>query len=52
MGCAFAISPPVFESVDLHQKFLVVDFVINLRRLELSGVECYRVQALLLILLR
>jgi len=33
----------MFECIDDREKFLVMDFVIDLRRLELPGVEGYRV---------
>jgi len=41
--CSFAVPAPVFEGVDDCQKFLVVDFVVDFRWLELSGVEGDRV---------
>ena len=40
---AFVGSSPMFECIDDREKFLVMDFVIDLRRLELPGVEGYRV---------
>jgi hypothetical protein len=46
---AFAVSSSVFESIDDGKKFLVVDFIVDLRRLELPGVEGDWVQAILVI---
>jgi len=43
VGRAFAVSLPMFECIDDCEEFLVLDFVIDLRRLELPGVEGYRV---------
>jgi len=41
--CSFAVPAPVFEGIDDRQKFLVVDFVVDFRWLELPGVESNRV---------
>ena len=42
--CPFTVSAPVLKCVDDGQKFLVVDIIVDLRRLELSGVERHWVQ--------
>ena len=39
VDCSFAISSPVFERVNYCQDFLIVDFVVDFRGLEFSGVE-------------
>ena len=49
---SFAVPAPVFEGVDDCQKFLIVDFVVDFRQLELPGVEGDRVQSPFLISLR
>ena len=41
--CSFAVPAPVFEVIDDRQKFLVVDFIADFRRLEHLGVEGNRV---------
>ena len=50
--CPFAVSPPVLEAIHNGQKLLVIDLVVDFRRLELSGVEGHRVQPSFLVSLR
>jgi len=52
VGCPFAIVPPMFEGVDDCQEFLVVDFVVDFRWLELSGIEGHWMQSSLVVPLR
>jgi len=39
--CSFAVLSPMFEYVDDCEEFFVVDFVIDLRRLEFPAMECH-----------
>ena len=48
----FAIPSPVLEDVDYCKKFFIVDFVIYLRGLDLSGMESYRVEPPFVVLLQ
>ena len=52
VGSPFAIASPVLKGVDDCQEFLVVDFVIYFRWLELPGMEGHWVQSSLAVSLR
>jgi hypothetical protein len=51
MDGAFTKPSPMFESIDNGEKFLVVDFVVYFRGLELPRVEGDRVQVVFAIAL-
>jgi len=49
VGSPFAVASPVFEGVVYCQDFLVVDFLVDLHMLELSGMECHWVKTVFLV---
>ena len=42
---SFTVSAPVLECIDDGQEFLIVNIIVDFRRLELSGMERYWVQS-------
>jgi len=43
MNSSFTVTAPVLEGIHNLEKLLIVDFLIDLRRLELPGVKSHRV---------
>lgn len=44
MNGSFTVTAPMFEGIHNHEKLLIVDFIIDICRLEFPQVKSYWVQ--------